>query len=430
MLAPMKTIFTSKSLGYVAVCFVMALISLNLSAQTSHSVTVSSFQFSPANLTITEGDEVVWTNTGGSHNVNGTKATFPSNPVSFGNSVGTGWTYKFTFSTPGTYDYHCDPHSGSMIGKIVVNAKSVSAPTLTINFTGMTPHVGQTLWLAVIDKSNSAEIFRIKKVVDAAAFIIEASGIEVGKSYNVDFFADHNKNGVYDAPPADHAWRMALDNVTGNSVLNFIHNTTFTDIVWRYKLNVHFTGMTPHIGQTITLFLKQNSNGTTLDNLVIPSIASATFDINSFKIKPGVSYTIDFYADHNKNGSYDAPPTDHAWRLPLTNVKGDTIVNFAHNTTFTNISIFTSNNELKGITDNFNLYPNPASEYVTVTLPPNYAGINYLKVYSITGAVMDEKNIATNSNQFNYDVSRLKTGVYFMEINAGTRKDILKFIKE
>jgi len=426
----MKTIFTLKIFGYFAISLILAFVSFNLNAQTSHAVTVSSFQFSPANLTITEGDEVVWTNTGGTHNVDGTKTTFPSNPVSFGNTVGSGWTYKFTFTTPGTYDYHCDPHSDVMIGKIIVNAKPSGPLTLTINFTGMTPHLGQTMWLAVVDKSNSNEVFRVKKVLDAAAFSIDATGIEVGKSYNVDFFSDHNRNGVYDAPPADHAWRMALDNVAGNSVLNFAHNTTFTDIAWRYKLTLHCTGMTPHVSESISLFLKLNSTGVSQDNIVVSSVSAATLDINSFKIKPGTSYSIDFYADHNKNGTYDAPPVDHAWRLPLTNVKGDTIVNFIHNTTFTNISIFTSNNLLSENSDNFTLYPNPANEYITVTLPQNYAGINYLKVYSITGAIMDEKDISTNSNQFNYNVSRLKTGIYFMEINTGTRKNVLKFIKQ
>jgi len=91
------------------------------SGQTTHSVQVSSNVFSPSELTISAGDIVEWTNTGGSHNVNGTQAAYPSNPESFGNSVGSGWVYSFTFTTPGTYDYHCDPHvSFGMVGKVIV----------------------------------------------------------------------------------------------------------------------------------------------------------------------------------------------------------------------------------------------------------------------------------------------------------------------
>ena len=80
---------------------------LVVNAQTTHNVSVTSNVFTPADLTIEVGDEVVWTNNGGFHNVNGTTATYPSNPESFGNSTGTGWTYSFTFNTEGFYDYQC-----------------------------------------------------------------------------------------------------------------------------------------------------------------------------------------------------------------------------------------------------------------------------------------------------------------------------------
>lgn len=120
----MKTKFTTDAFRYFTLTCILAFLSLNLSAQTSQGVTVSNYTFSPANLTIIAGDEVVWTNTGGTHNVNGKTSTFPSNPESFGNDLGSGWTYKFTFSTAGTYDYQCDPHAAfGMVGKIVVNPK-------------------------------------------------------------------------------------------------------------------------------------------------------------------------------------------------------------------------------------------------------------------------------------------------------------------
>lgn len=95
-----------------------------LNAQTTHNVTISGFSFSPPSLTIDVGDEVIWTNsTGVGHNVNGTTTTFPSNPESFGNFVGTAWTYSYTFNTAGAYTYQCDPHSGAgMSGQISVNA--------------------------------------------------------------------------------------------------------------------------------------------------------------------------------------------------------------------------------------------------------------------------------------------------------------------
>ena len=89
-------------------------ISISLLAQTSHNVVVASNSFTPSALTIEEGDTVIWTNTSGSHNVNGTITTFPSNPDSFGSGAvaSGGWTYSYVFTTAGSYDYQCDPHAG------------------------------------------------------------------------------------------------------------------------------------------------------------------------------------------------------------------------------------------------------------------------------------------------------------------------------
>ncbi len=87
-----------------------------------HTVlTVGNTAYNPTNLVVTLGETVEWVNTGGSHNVNGTQATYPDNPESFGNAVGPGWTFQHTFNTTGFYNYQCDPHVGlGMIGTITV----------------------------------------------------------------------------------------------------------------------------------------------------------------------------------------------------------------------------------------------------------------------------------------------------------------------
>lgn len=212
----MKTISTLKTYRFWVLFFLLAYLSMNLNAQTSHPVTVSNFQFNPSTLTITAGDEVVWTNTGGSHNVDGKTSVFPSNPESFGNNVSSGWTYKFTFNTPGTYNYHCDPHAAmGMVGTVVVNSKTVTS--------------------------------------------IQTLADESGK---------------------------------------------------------------------------------------------------------------------------------------------------------------------------IQLYPNPASESVQLRFPANYPEINSLKVYSMTGALIDQKVLPGNSGTVQYDVSRFNKGMYFIEIKAGNRKNVMKFLKQ
>lgn len=301
-----------------------------------HIVQVTNNVFTPKELKINPGDTVEWKNTQGFHNVNGKQTTYPGNPESFGNSTGSGWTYKFVFTKSGKYDYQCDPHVGlGMVGKVeVAGNDDPGKKMLTVNFTGMTPHVGQTLWLAVKDQDSGKEVER-KKAIVAVSFSVSVSGIELNHSYYVDFYSDHNKNGSYDAPPADHAWRLEANNVTGDVVLNFAHNTTFTDIKWQHKLMVHFMSMTPHVGQKLKLAVVEKATGIELDR--VSATVAADFMVEVSGIKSGTTYNIDFFSDHNKNGMYDAPPADHAWRMELSSVKGDTTLNFTHNTTFTNI---------------------------------------------------------------------------------------------
>jgi len=198
----------------------------------------------------------------------------------------------------------------------------------------MNPHVGETLWLAVIDKDSGVEIDRIKKTADVD-FSVTISGIEKDHSYWVNFFADHNKNGMYDAPPTDHAWQLELNKITGNSVLNFTHNTNFTDIMWKNKLTVHFMNMTPHVGEDFHLAVIDKNSGMEVQR--VTTTADVDFMVDVYGIENGMSYNVDFFADHNKNRMYDTPPADHAWRLELNDVMGDTTLTFTHNTSFTDI---------------------------------------------------------------------------------------------
>lgn len=105
-----------------SVAIVMFAGFVNAWAQTTHNVSVTNYVFSPSTLTINQNDIVTWTCTQGTHNVNGTKTTFADNPSSFGNSVSSAtWTYSFTFTVTGQYNYHCDPHAQmGMTGTITV----------------------------------------------------------------------------------------------------------------------------------------------------------------------------------------------------------------------------------------------------------------------------------------------------------------------
>jgi plastocyanin len=78
--------------------------------------------FSPANVTISQGDSVTWKNDIGNHNVRFDDGSYrmPSSPQT------NAWTVSRTFTTPGSFRYYCDQHGGpngdGMSGRVVVNA--------------------------------------------------------------------------------------------------------------------------------------------------------------------------------------------------------------------------------------------------------------------------------------------------------------------
>lgn len=101
--------------------FMMCLSSLTF-GQTNHQVDAQAMSWSPNDLTIEVGDSVTWiNNNNGTHNVNGTTATYPSNPESFSMlTSGSNWTFGKRFNVPGIYMYRCDIHSSMMTGKVTV----------------------------------------------------------------------------------------------------------------------------------------------------------------------------------------------------------------------------------------------------------------------------------------------------------------------
>ena len=412
--------------GLVATC--LAILSNSIVAQTKYVVEVSNNKYTPDELLITAGDTVEWKNIQGYHNVNGKTSVFPGNPESFGNGLGSGWTYKFVFNKPGKYDYQCDPHVGfGMTGKIEVKdaggGDDEDKFILTVNFTGMTPHVGQTLWLKVKEKNSGKEVDR-KSVTVSTAFSVIISGLEQGHSYFVDFYADHNKNGGYDAPPADHAWQREINNVTGNVIIDFAHNTNFTDINWVNSLTVHFMGMNPHIGQTLRLWVIDKETKIVIDSAT--TLVTADFPLVTYGIKSGKSYNIDFYADHNKNGGYDAPPTDHAWRLNLDNVTSDTALMFMHNTSFTDIFTTTANHNMEKV--NVHMYPNPTKGKVYIDNGGLFNSDVRVSIFDITGKIRYQSVLS--ERQLNeIDIEHLPNGIYFIDLQDSGKQSTMKLVK-
>lgn len=110
-----------KSLIKIPSAVAIALMSVAAATQAAtQNVDIVNFSFSPQTVTIKAGDSVTWTE----------KETFFHSTTSDTGLWDSGGlalnaTFTFTFTTPGTYPYHCTPHP-SMKGTVIV--QSLNAP--------------------------------------------------------------------------------------------------------------------------------------------------------------------------------------------------------------------------------------------------------------------------------------------------------------
>lgn len=192
---PMKTIFTFRKEKFFALAALIAclLFAQNLEAKV-YTVAVSNYKFEPKELTIQVGDTVVWNNPDGHHNVNGTKATYPANPESFGNAVAMSWTYRYIFKTAGTYDYQCDPHTAfGMFGKVIVKEKASTVVQIAQSSDGpvrLYPNPARNFVDVVVPVSlGAAKTLRVysiagnlvySRIVDSGSFRYDLSDLKTG----------------------------------------------------------------------------------------------------------------------------------------------------------------------------------------------------------------------------------------------------------
>lgn len=78
-------------------------------------------------------------------------------------------------------------------------------------------------------------------------------------------------------------------------------------------------------------------------------------------------------------------------------------------------------NELK-------VFPNPASEMITIQLPEGFKKADLLTIFNTMGGLVMQKNISTTGNSFAVNISNLNQGLYFLNINSLTTNISVKLI--
>jgi hypothetical protein len=106
------------------------------------------------------------------------------------------------------------------------------AAILTVTFTGMEPNLGQRFEARLFDQGDVEVARDVLGSIADSPFSISFAGVVVGEAYRLQFYADVNGNGVYDAPPADQAWEMQITVSKEATAVTFTRTDSFTDIGW------------------------------------------------------------------------------------------------------------------------------------------------------------------------------------------------------
>jgi plastocyanin len=118
----MKEYTFSRSKLIVSILLIGAISSITNSCKKSSSgpgaganeVFIEGMAFSPSTITVAAGTSITWTNKDAvAHTVTSNTGIFDSG------SISTNGTFSFTFSTVGTFPYHCTIHS-YMTAKVIV----------------------------------------------------------------------------------------------------------------------------------------------------------------------------------------------------------------------------------------------------------------------------------------------------------------------
>src|SRR5919202_1386393 len=103
------------------------------SAALAAGVSIGDNFYSPPTTTVQAGQTVTWTYSTGSsfHTVTANNGAFDSSPgcpANPGSCMNPGDSYSHTFTTLGTFGYHCKVHGLAMSGTIVVVAAATTSP--------------------------------------------------------------------------------------------------------------------------------------------------------------------------------------------------------------------------------------------------------------------------------------------------------------
>jgi plastocyanin len=145
----------------------------------NQTVVASSTVFTPADVTVVQGDSVTWNNGGGPHNVRFDDGSFeiPADPDP------TPWSVTRTFNTVGVFRYYCENHGSAggvgMAGAVYVQAAGTTPPP-----PGTTVFADKTAPALRLSGSTRQKVLRqravsVRATVDEAANLVARGWVSI-----------------------------------------------------------------------------------------------------------------------------------------------------------------------------------------------------------------------------------------------------------
>jgi uncharacterized repeat protein (TIGR01451 family) len=241
-------------------------------------------------------------------------------------------------------------------------------------------------------------------------------------------------NGEADTSNNHSSWEaIVTGSFDPNDILVNIDTINTTEIVTppylEYIINFQNTGTDTAFNIKVFNPISEKLDFTTFD--FITSSHPVDLSYNEFSQRMEFIFDNILLPDSNIN-----EPESHGFIRykinPVTTLSaGDSIINNASiffdfnapiltNDAVTEIvlPIPTSNDNLNNFTNSLDIYPNPATQTVTIKSQKQIAGEAEWKVYDIYGRLIFNKQ-TKNKNQLTVDVSQFAEGVYFIQLKSG-----------
>jgi plastocyanin len=382
---------------------------MNSSSCAEHTILVSDFKFTPANIDIFTGEQIEWKNQGGLHNINGTQSTYPSNPESFGNGApsSSNWSYIHKFDVAGIYQYQCDVHGSSgMKGTVTVRTKDINYPNASIGLITSTNGNGELdslnkrftlegLVYGVNLRPTGLQFTLIDALNDGIAVFLSAGNL--GYSVNEGDLIQVKGlitqfNGLAEIVP-DTIKKISAGNILVNAtVVNNLTENTESQLVEMKNMEIVDPNAWTNnpLGFTVKITDGIGTWDMRIDNDV--NIHGTTAPSGKFDVK-GLGTQFDASSPYFEG--YQLMPRYLADIKLITDVKNET-------------------------KNTVQISPNPVSDILKITTDIQF---NLIQIFNLQG------DLLLNQNFSNVVLLNIPSGVYYLKLSGVTKSQVLKLIK-